>query len=478
MIHRSHAITLAREHPLLDENSKTEAGNYRPVSILCVLSKVVERLVYNQLENYLTTHSLFYEFQSGFRSAFSTESCLVHLTDYIRKQSDSGNYTGMVLLDLQKAFDTVDHSILLYKLKSVGADSLTCKWFEAYLTNRTQVTDVGGCFSSQGQITCGVPQGSILGPLLFLIYVNDMASAINCKLLLYADDSALLVSGKDPELIQQTLSAELANVSTWLVDNKLSLHLGKTESILFGSKRKLKKFSKLTIVCNDVNIESKTSVKYLGVHLDQSLSGEVIGCKVIKKVNSRLKFLYRKGKYFNTYCKKLLASALIQCHMDYACASWYSGLTKTTKSRLQICQNKVIRCILSLDSRSHIGYNEFNILNWLPVNYRVDQLKLNHVFKVLHDTGPVYLKEGFVLNSELHNHYTRGSELTFFKPQVSTQGLKTFTFTAILAWNSLPLYIRELDIRELDRYSNFKFKVKQWFLQKVKQNVENVFYHY
>ena len=111
--------------------------------------------------------------------------------------------------------------------------------------------------------------------------------------------------------------------------------------------------------------------------------------------------------------------------------------------------------------------------SWLPVNNRVDQLKLNHVFKVLHDTGPVYLKEGFVLNSELHNHYTRGSELTFFKPQVSTQGLKTFTFTAILAWNSLPLYIRELD-----RYSNFKFKVKQWFLQKVKQNEENVFYYY
>ena len=264
----------------------------------------------------------------------------------------------MILLDLQKAFDTVDHTILLYKLKAMGISSSSCQWFEAYLTNRTQVTDLGGTFSSRGNITCGVPQGSILGPLLFLIYVNDMATAVKCKLLLYADDSALLISGKDVLEIQSLLGGELESVSKWLVDNKLSLHLGKTESILFGSKKKLRKCSKLEVTCNGVKIESKSSVKYLGVDIDQSLSGEVTGGKVIKKVNSRLQFIYRKAQYLNTYCKKLLVSALIQCHLDYSCSSWYSSLTRKTKSRLQVCQNKMIRCILGLDSRAHIGFDE------------------------------------------------------------------------------------------------------------------------
>jgi len=463
----------ARVVPLYKKNSKTEPGNYRPVSILCVLSKIIERLVYNQLENYLISHSLLYELQSGFRTGFSTESCLIYLTDHIRRETDKGNFTGMVLLDLQKAFDTVDHTILLYKLKAIGANQDTCKWFEAYLTNRSQVTDVGGCFSTEGKITCGVPQGSILGPLLFLIYVNDMSSAIRCKLLLYADDSALLVSGKDLNLIQNTLGDELENVSKWLVDNKLSLHLGKTESILFGSKRKLKKHSKLNIVCNGSNIESKTSVKYLGVDLDQSLSGEVTGGKVIKKVNARLKFIYRKAKFLNEYCKKLLVSALIQCHMDYACASWYSGLTKRTKDRLQICQNKMIRCILGLHSRSHIGYKEFKALNWVPVESRVIQLKLNHVFKVFHSSGPVYLREGFILNTDLHSHYTRGSELTFFKPRVGSHGIKTFNYTAIEAWNSLPI-----DVRGVTAHKNFKFKVRQSLLNTVKLKEEREFIRY
>ena len=139
------------------------------------------------------------------------------------------------------------------------------------------------------------------------------------------------------------------------MDNKLSLHLGKTESILFGSKRKLKKQSELNVSCNGVNVASKSIVKYLGVELDQSLDGENIASKVIKKVNSRIKFLYRKSKFLNAHSKKLLVSALLQCHLDYACSSWYSGLTKTTQKKLQICQNKMVRYTLEYDNRHHIG---------------------------------------------------------------------------------------------------------------------------
>ena len=156
-----------------------------------------------------------------------------------------------------------------------------------------------GTRSETRNVTCGVPQGSILGPLLFLIYVNDMQKAVNCKLLLYADDSCLLVSGKNVQDIENTLSHELQNVSDWLVDNKLSLHLGKTESIIFGSHKRLKNKKELNVVCNGVKIDSKPNVNYLGTKLDQTLSGETTANSVISKCNSRLKFLYRKANYFD-----------------------------------------------------------------------------------------------------------------------------------------------------------------------------------
>ena len=226
----------------------------------------------------------------------------------------------MLMLDLQKAFDTVQHNILLEKLSALGMSDNTVKWFRNYLTDRRQLVDINGTYSDFCKVSCGVPQGSILGPLLFTIYVNDMVSAVQCKLLLYGDDSVLIVSGKNFITIQEQLSCQLSNVSNWLVDNKLSLHLGKTESIIFGSKRSLKKCNTLDIQCNGVKIESKTFVKYLGSVLDQTFSGETVVNNIVKKVNSRLKFLYRKQGFLDINVRKLLSNAIIQPHFDYACS--------------------------------------------------------------------------------------------------------------------------------------------------------------
>ena len=196
-------------------------------------------------------------------------------------------------------------------------------------------------------ITCGVPQGSILGLLLFLIYVNDIPSAVRCKLLLYADDSALIVSGTNTDEIQNRLSPELESIREWLIDNKLSLHLGKTESILFGSKRKLQQNNSIQVQCAGNTLTCHTHVKYLGVELDQSLTGDGVAEKIISKSNVKLKFLYRQTRNVNLETTKMLTSALIQCHFDYPSSSWYSGLTKKYKARLQCTQNKVIRFLLN-----------------------------------------------------------------------------------------------------------------------------------
>ena len=168
-----------------------------------------------QLNKYLVDHKLLYQFQSGFRGSYSTDTCLIHLQDHIRGQIASGKYTGMILLDIQKAFDSVDHQILCKKLSVLGIQSTA--WFNSYLSDRKQLVNINGTESDPLPITCGVPQGSILGPLLFLCYVNDMPNSVNCLMLQYTDDSALICSDKDPEKIDSILRTNLESCNKWLI---------------------------------------------------------------------------------------------------------------------------------------------------------------------------------------------------------------------------------------------------------------------
>ncbi|CAL4144275.1 unnamed protein product [Meganyctiphanes norvegica] len=248
---------------------------------------------------------MLYCYQSGFRKSHSTDTCLINLMDYLHTNISEGKYVGMILLDLQKAFDTVDHVILCNKLKNIGVGCVG--WFESYITNRLQVVNLDGINSKPGIVQCGVPQGSILGPLLFLIYVNDMPMSVKCKLLLYADDSALLVAGKDPKLIAEKLSNDLKSCHDWLVDNKLSLHLGKTECILFSTKRKIKLENDFKVFHNSTPIKQVKNVSYLGLTLDDTLSGESIITNIIKKASSRLKFLYRYKSILKEKVRKYYA---------------------------------------------------------------------------------------------------------------------------------------------------------------------------
>ena len=444
----------ARVKPLFKKNERSEVGNYRPVSILSVASKILERAVYVQLESYLRENDILYSFQSGFRGSFSTDTCLTHLTDHVHNQTSCGNFTGMVLIDLQKAFDTVDHVILLKKLEAMGVSSV--EWFRSYLSDRTQIVNVNQVDSAPLDVTCGIPQGSILGPLLFLCYVNDMPISVDCKLLLYADDSALLVSNKDPKIVADKLSHELESCRQWLIDNKLSLHLGKTEAILFGSKRKLNGVQDFSVICDGKKINNASSVKYLGVTLDNTLSGDSIALNVTKKASGRLKFLFRHSGCLNFKTRKTLCSALIMCHFDYACCSWYSALSQKNKNKLQIMQNKIVRFILGVGPRTHIGQEERDLVKMISCQDRVMQLKLNHVFKIFHNSSPDYLKLHFTRVSSVHKYSTRGSPFNFVVPNSKGQARFTFYNTAIHHWNALPN-----EIKNTNDFIMFKQLVKK-----------------
>ena len=305
---------IAKLKPIFKKGTITDPKNYRPISLLPLLSKVIEKVVHDQTQDFLSENKLLFEYQSGFRTNHSTEFALTFLSDKILQGFDNGLLTGMILIDLQKAFDTIDHEILFQKMVQIKFSKEVISWFKCYLSNRTFLVSINDKLSNRGYLKCGVPQGSILGPLLFLLYVNDMKQAIKSDLLLYADDSCILYQHKEVKVIEKRLNEDFSSLCDWFVDNKLSIHFGedKTKSILFASKKKVKSAGKLCIKYNDINIKQYSNVCYLGCILNNTFSGDSMALKVIGKVNSRLRFLYRNSSVLSPALKRMLCNALIQ----------------------------------------------------------------------------------------------------------------------------------------------------------------------
>ena len=276
--------------------------------MLPLISKVIEKVIHDQTSTFLNSRNLLYNYQSGFRKNHSTDYCLSFLNDKILKGFDQGLMTGIILIDLQKAFDTIIHDILQQKLYAIGFSKHSVNWFRSYLINRTFLVNLGNAFSQPACVSSGVPQGSILGPLLFLIYINDMSQAVKCNLFLYADDSCLVCQHKDINEIEKQLNKDFESICDWFVDNKLSIHFGddKTKSILFATKFKIKKVRKLNIKYGDIQIKQHSKVKYLGCMLDETMSGETVALSVVNKINNKLKFLYRKNRFLTSTLRRFL----------------------------------------------------------------------------------------------------------------------------------------------------------------------------
>ena len=329
------------------------------------------------------------------------------------------------------------------------------------------MVEVNGTLSSPLPVSCGVPQGSILGPLLFLIYVNDMSSACDCNLFLFADDSALLVSDRDMLQVEKALSSELDRIRIWLADNKLSLHLGKTESILFGSSTKLTKAACFSIKTGDNVITRKEEITYLGSILEANLSGDKMATSVIKKVNQRTRFLHRISTLVSKKTLRSLTGALVQGHFDYACTSWYHNTTKAVKTRLQTSQNKLVRLLLGLSPTTHLTPVHFARVGWLRVEDRVQQLAMGLAYKIHHNLKiPLYLAKYFTNVNEVHSHYTRGSSTNHVQPRFGTnKGLNSFSSYATKMWNALPK-----GVKECKTLLSFKSALKEYLQEAATRN--------
>ena len=255
-------------------------------------------------------------------------------------------------------------------------------WFRSYLSGRTQIVNVNQVDFAPLDITCGVPQDSNLDPP-FLCYVNDMPISVDRNLFLYADDCALLVPNKDPKIVADKLSYELESCRQWLIDIKLSVHLGKTEAILFGSKRKLNFVQDFSVICDGKKINNASSVKYLWVTLDNTLSGDSIALNVIKKASGRPKFLYKHSGCLNFKTRKTLCSALCVILTTPVVLGTRPHLRRT-KTSCKLCRIKFFGLFLAWGRapRTHIGQEELGMVGMISCQDRVLQLKLNYVFEI------------------------------------------------------------------------------------------------
>ena len=236
---------IARIAPIFKGGAKDDRSNYRPISVLPFISRLFEKLIFNQFYEYLDANKSLYEHQSGFRLLHSVATALMASTNDWYLNIDKGKYTGLIFIDLKKAFDTVDREILLEKLKMYGVTGLDHDWFKSYLDNRKQFCRINGSSSDVKGINCGVPQGSCLGPLLFLIYINDLPfSLLKAHVSMYADDTTISLSSKSIGDLQNDLNLDLLKLQDWLHANKLSLNVVKTQSLIIGSGPNIRKSGK------------------------------------------------------------------------------------------------------------------------------------------------------------------------------------------------------------------------------------------
>jgi hypothetical protein len=451
-------LKCSRTVPIFKAGNPLLCDNYRPISLLSVIAKILEKFVANRLTSHLAANNLLFEHQYGFQKGKSTVHNLLFLSNFIAKEINDKKYVAGIFLDLKKAFDVVNHGILLKKLKKFGIRGRTWDWFKSYLSNRSQKVEINGILSEEGYLELSVLQGSILGPILFLCFINDIYNATLLLTLLFADDTAALDSAQDLPALVDRVNIEINKLANWFRANKMAVNISKTKYIIFrprgapidltncgeivyndneiGLPQNPAKITALERICNSNPVKANRSYKLLGMYLDEYMSFDEHISHMCSKI-SQSNFIINRAKNFLPHSAlRTLYFALVHPHLLY-CQPIYSCTSAKNIVKLEKLQKKSIRIICNAKHNAPTRelFANSNIMP-LKTMFIYSQSLLMH--SIYHKYSPPSLHSMWITNAQRDNNYNLRNANSLYTPQARTAHTEKLPFFALpKMWNNL-----------------------------------------
>ena len=449
------SLKSARIHPIHKGGAKCDPANYRPISILPVISKIIEKHVTKHLFGYLNTYQLLQKSQSGFRKHHSCNTALLKLVDNWLKSIDNGETVGAIFFDLRKAFDVVDHNLLLKKLSMYKFDTISLHWIRSYLTGRRQCILENKIKSSFQSIKAGVPQGSVLGPVLFLLFINDLSLFIKeAYIEMYAVDATIHYANKCMDIVETTLQYGGIDFLNWCLSNNMHINLSKTSVMAIGTRQNFKNSDLINIYLNDEILQKTDTQRLLSITTDKTLSWDFQIDSICLNIARRITLMKQLSKYVNRESLKQYYISYVLPIFDYGCIIW-SRCSVTNTSRLLKLQKRAARIILRCDILTP-SENMFNELQWLSFPKRVQY----HTIAMMHK-APAYISHMFIKTSDIHDRCLRSSDNNELRVPFSKTRYyeNSFSVNGAKLWNSLPT-----NIKQISNINSFKNAVRSYLL--------------
>jgi hypothetical protein len=435
--------------PVYKKDDNLLRENFRPISILTTLSKIFESLIADQMNDFFK--NILSNFLAAYRRQYSTNNVLLDFVEHLRHSMDNGEHIGCILMDLSKAFDCMNHDLLLAKLKAYGVSSSAIEYIRSYLSHRKQRVKIDDKYSDWKEIKLGVPQGSILGPLLFNIFINDIFFCLDnhIKLYNYADDNTLVFSHKNSIVMKSTLENASRKAIRWFQENKMQANPNKFQALYLS--RKPDKDMEFTIENNILKPEA--TVKLLGIHFDEHLNFHQHTSNICKKAAKQVNALRRLSHVLDSDSKMKIFTCFVQSNFKY-CPVVFNTFTKQNTTLMEKLQERALRFVLNDFSSD---YNDILKTTEKP-SVAITQIKLiaEQVYKVINNMAPP-VSPSFFRNVHMPYNLRYKNKLFLERFNTVTYGKHSFRYMGAYIWNTLPE-----DMRLPLTHKEFKSKLKQW----------------